>query len=103
MEELLKKIIAIEKDAQQIVGEAREERDRFDRDIAAHVQKIRQEMAHQTESQISAMQEAERSSTSGKIAQLRSQTQQRIQQMDALLEQNKAHWSEQIFANVLKR
>lgn len=103
VEELLKKIIAIEKDAQQIVSEAREERDHFDKDIAAQVEQMENEITEQSARQISALEESQRASTREKVAQVHSQTEQKVREMDTLAEQNAENWAEQIFAKVLGR
>lgn len=103
MEELLKKIIDIEKNAQKVVEAAREERSHFDSDIQAQTSQIVNEFAQQTEAQISAMEKAQHTSMREKVSQFQSQAERQIREMDALLEQNAERWAEQIFANVLKR
>lgn len=103
MEELLKKIIDIEKNAQQVVEAAREERSHFDRDIQAQTSQIVNEFAQQTEAQISTMEKAQRTSMREKVSQLQAHSERQIREMDALLKQNAEQWAEQIFANVLKR
>lgn len=103
MEDLLRKIIEIEKDAQQIVRQAREDRDHFDSDIARQAAAIEQRSAEETDRKIAAQQESQRTFTEAQIAQIRQQSLQRRQEMDTAFEQNFQAWSEHIFAKVLGR
>lgn len=103
MEDLLKKIIDIEKDAQQIVKQARIDREHFDCDLARQSAAIEQQIAEETEQAISAQQESQRIATEAQNTQIRQQVSQKRQKMDAAFSQNFQAWSEHIFAKVLGR
>ncbi len=103
MEQLIKKIIDIENDAQDIVKAAQEARDRFDQDIAGKVAALQEGIALEADKKITQMEALEADLAKQRTEEIKNEIVRKSKEFDALYEKNRQAWADQIFENILRR
>jgi len=101
MEELIKKILQIEKDAQEIVQSARDAQENFSADMESQLSILRTDINTEAQHKIQQLEVYEKNITEDKLAEMQRDTDAKLQELDELYSQNAGIWADQIFAGVV--
>ena len=101
MEELIKKILQIENDAQEIVHSARSAQENFAADMDAQLGKLRSDINSEAQRKIAQMEAYEKDEIADALSSIQRDTNQKLQDLDNLHSANADAWAEQIFANIV--
>jgi len=101
MEELIKKILQIENDAQEIVRSARNAQDNFSADMDARLGKLRSDINTEAQRKIAQMEAYEKGEIEDTLNAIQRDTDQKLQDLDKQYNENADMWTDRIFANVI--
>ena len=101
MEEIIKKILQIENDAQEIVRSARSAQDNFSADMDAKLGELRSKINTETQRKIQQMEAYEKGEVVDTLAEIQRDTDQKLDSLDELCRKSADKWVERIFAGVI--
>ncbi len=104
MDEIIKEIIRIDKEASRKLEEAERMKDEVvKRQIIEENQELRQRMQENVKSRLDKVRETERTHADGKIAALNEQKDAELAAMKRVFEENRQAWEDDLFHRVLGR
>lgn len=101
MEELIAQIINIEEQAQQIVAEAREEKQNLESDINKAAIKMQRDIEERVRRRCDKIKEFEDNQADDKIAAINSEVQKKINHLDEQFQKNADKWAEDIVNKII--
>ena len=101
MDEIVKRIIDIEHDAQQIVNEAREEQRSSERTIAEEIEAFRAATAERNASAIDAYVKRMRAEADEGAGRIEAETEEKAGRMRALAESKQDEWVERLYNMII--
>ena len=101
MEDLIKQIIKIENDAQDIVHAARKKLAGFDTDLEAEFAAMRDKISADAERKIAQLEQSEAEELAAKVAEIEAEAQQQLAALDKNYEEDAAKWESDILERLL--
>ncbi len=92
MEEIIKRIIEIEDKAQEIMSDARAERDGLDKRVEAKEARLRRKMSDAADKRCRELQKTERDRLGGEIARINARVGEQLSELDKKYSENKDKW-----------
>jgi vacuolar-type H+-ATPase subunit H len=103
MEEIIKKIIEIEREAQNLVTQALAQNEKIHANAQDELKSMEANIMEMSEHKIEQLKAGNRKEADDKLARIREHTAERLQQMDKLAAENQEVWEDQIFNRVIGR
>ena len=101
MEDIIRRIIAIEDKAQEIVNDAREAESNLDKRVESEDKRIAREIHDKAEARCRKMQEEERESVSGKIGQINARASEQFDGLMKKYSENKEKWVDDMVRHII--
>jgi len=103
MEEIIKKIIEIEHEAQNIMAGGYKQVEKIRKDTGEKLKSLEENITEMSNHKIEELRQKIRSEADEKIRKINETTDKRIQALEAYVENNRETWENQIFDRILGR
>lgn len=103
MNDILNKIISIEEKAQQIIESATEEEKNIEINLKKDMDNLENDIIHRQKEKLEQLKQDEFKLVEEQIKKTEQETQQKINAINKLAEENKDQWSEELVKRVLRR
>lgn len=103
MEEIIKKIIEIEHEAQNIMAGGDKQVEKIRKDTGEKLKSLEENITEMSNHKIEELRQKIRSEADEKIRKINETTDKRIQALEAYVENNRETWENQIFDRILGR
>ena len=101
MEDLIKQILKIENDAQDIVRDARKKLSGFDTDLESEFAAMREKISADADRKISQLEQSENEALLAKVAEVEADSRQQLAALDKQYAENAVNWENEIVEKLL--
>ena len=101
LEEIIRRIIAIEDKAQEIVHDAREASDSLNERVDAADKRIAQNIRYKAEERCRKMRETEQESIRGKIESINERANEQLESLEKKYNENKEKWVDEMARHII--
>lgn len=101
MDELFKRIIQIETNAQDLVNESKIKHEKIDEDIEQAVEKIKIELNEKCEQRVKKIEDTEKELERVSVEKILKENEQKLESINKIYSENKDKWVNDIFERVI--
>lgn len=100
MEDMIKQILDMEKNAHNIVETAREKQAHLDEDVESAVQGLKQDWTAKMNKKLDMLRAQEAEATQEKLAQIESNSKAQLDKLEQLYQENEKKWVDMLFEDI---
>ncbi|MGI6623051.1 MAG: hypothetical protein GX227_07555 [Clostridiaceae bacterium] len=103
MESAIKKIIEIEHEAQNLLVQGYDQREKIQLSTLEQLKNMEENIGKMTDQKVNELEEKSRRETDERLAKIKEDTENKIKILEEYVEKNRESWENQIFARIIGR